>query len=73
MPDARGALRRVLGVQRELLTTEEVARDYKFPSREAARKFLSRYGRHLVQHRGRIVLIDKRDMDALMDEHRRAA
>lgn len=48
---------------RDLKTTAELVEIYRFPSREACRKFLAY---HRVPHirRGRVLLIDTRDMDA---------
>lgn len=61
---------------RDLRTTAEIAELYRFPSRQACRKWLER---HHVPHlrRGRILLIDTRDVDAACgrawDTHRRSA
>lgn len=48
---------------RDLRTTAEIADLYRFPNRRACRLWLSR---HQVPHirRGRVLLIDTRDMDA---------
>ena len=64
-------LRAILGIgRRELLTTDELVRDYKFPTREAARQFLYRH--HIpYDSRGRVVLVDRRDMDAAIKTCRR--
>jgi hypothetical protein len=60
-------LRQLLGVgRRELLTMEEVARDYQYPSAEAARKALHRHLASCLLHRGRRLLIDRRDLDAYL-------
>lgn len=68
--DVTARLRQVFGVsKRELLTMEEVAADYKFPSAEAARKFVRRYVRW--ERRGRRLLVDRRDFDAAMARMRK--
>lgn len=62
--DVAGRLRQLLGVsKRELLTMEQVAADYRFPSAEAARKFIHRHGVPFLK-RGLRVLVDRRDFDA---------
>ena len=63
-------LRAILGIgRRELLTPEELARDYKFPTAEAARKFLHRH--HVpFDKRGRAILVDRRDVDAAIKNGR---
>ena len=67
--DPARRLRQLLGVGgRELLTTVDVARDYKFPTAEAARKWLGRHAKSFCRHRGRALLIDRRDLDAVIDE-----
>lgn len=64
--DVTTRLRQVLGVsRRELLTMEQVAADYHFPSAEAARKFIHRHDVPCSK-RGRRVLVDRRDFDAAM-------
>lgn len=63
-------LRQLLNVAPgELLRTDQVAEQYAFPSREAARKFVRRYVPHLT--RGRILLVDRRDFVAAMEQHRK--
>lgn len=64
--DVSTRLRQVLGVsRRDLLTMEQVAADYHFPSAEAARKFVHRH--HVpCSKRGRRVLVDRRDFDTAM-------
>lgn len=49
---------------RDLRTTAEIATLYRFPSREAARKWIAR---HQIPHirRGRVLLVDTRDIDAV--------
>lgn len=48
---------------RDLRTTAELTELYRFPSREACRKWLAR---HRVPHlrRGRVLLVDTRDVEA---------
>jgi hypothetical protein len=48
---------------RDLRTTAEIAELYRFPTREAVRKFLRSHGVPYIK-RGRVLLIDTRDMDA---------
>ena len=68
--DGPRRLRQLLGVAPgELLTTDMVARDYAFPSAEAARKYIRRYVPHLT--RGRKLLVDRRDFEASMVKHRK--
>lgn len=52
---------------RDLRTTAEIASIYRFPSREACRKWLVR---HRVPHvrRGRILLVDTRDVEKAFSE-----
>jgi hypothetical protein len=62
--DTAARLRQVLGVgRRELLTTADIARDYKFPSAEAARCFLKRHPQIPIEKRDRTVLVDRRELD----------
>lgn len=65
LQDTAARLRSLLGVgRRELLTMEDVACDYKFPSAEAARKFVRRHLQY--EKRGRRLLVDRRVFDAAM-------
>lgn len=69
--DSQRALRQALGVgAKELLRTDEIAREFRFPSAEAARKFISR---HDVprEYRGRMLLVDRRDFMASMAKARK--
>lgn len=69
--DVTHRLRQLLGVgKRELLTMEDLAADYHFPSAEAARKFVRRYVPYVK--RGRRLLVDRRDFDATMERMRKA-
>jgi hypothetical protein len=71
-PDTARRLRQLLGVgAKDLLRTDDIARDYRFPSADAVRKFLRR---HEVPYltRGRIVLVDRRDFEASMSKTRKA-
>lgn len=47
---------------RDLKTTAELVDLYRFPTREACRMFLRRH-RVPVLRRGRVLLVDTRDMD----------
>lgn len=70
--DSQRGLRQLLGVgAKELLRTDEIAREFRFPSAEAARKFISR---HDVprEYRGRILLVDRRDFLKVMAEIRKS-
>lgn len=69
--DTARRLRQLLGVgAKELLRTDDIARDYRFPSADAVRKFLRR---HEVPYltRGRIVLVDRRDFETSMTKARK--
>lgn len=69
--DGTRRLRELLGVAPgELLRTDEIAKDYKFPSAEAVRNYLRR---HEVPYltRGRIVLVDRRDFEKSMSDARK--
>ena len=56
----------------DLLTTEDVMRDYRFPTRGAARMFIRRWGIPYYQ-RGRVLLVERRDFDEALERcrHRR--
>lgn len=70
--DTARRLRQVLGLgARELLTAEQVAADYHFPTAEAARKWLGRHAKDRLIHRGRRLLIDRRELDAVLDARSR--
>lgn len=52
---------------RELRTTEQLRDIYQFPSIDAVRMWMRRH--HVpFKRRGRIILADLRDVDAVMDE-----
>jgi hypothetical protein len=59
---------------RDLKTTAELADIYRFPTREACRMFLRRHQIPYMR-RGRVLLVDTRDVDAACraawDKHRR--
>lgn len=69
-PVTRDRLEQILGRRRELLTTADIARDYKFPSAEAVRKFLGRHRDIPTLKRDRTVLVDRRDFDAALARYR---
>lgn len=75
LADTSERLKKLLGIGpgRDLMTSFEVARDYKFPSAKAARMWLGRHARHLTKHRGRALVIDRRDLDAVIDDKRKTA
>ena len=69
--DVAGKLREVLGVSStQLLRTDELAREFRFPTPEAVRQYLRR---HQVPYltRGRVVLVDRRDFEASMSKARK--
>lgn len=69
--DRTRRLRELFGIAPgELLRTNEIARDYRFPSPEAVRQYLRR---HEVPYltRGRIVLVDRRDFEKSMSTARK--
>lgn len=64
MNDTASRLRALLGVGgRELLTTTDLVREYKFPSLKAARHFLYRHPQIRIEHRGRTVVVDRREFE----------
>lgn len=70
--DSRRSLRQLLGVAPgELLRTDQIAKDYAFPSPEAVRQYLRRHEVPFLT-RGRIVLVDRRDFERSMTVARKA-
>jgi hypothetical protein len=65
--DPARQLRAILRVgKRELLTTAQIADEWQFPSRESVRHWL-KYWKVPIEKRGRIVLVDRRDIQAVSD------
>lgn len=56
--------------QRELLNMASLAKYLDKPTREAARKWVQR-AQVPPQYVGRLLVVDKRDVDRVMDEERR--
>ncbi len=70
--DSQRHLRQLLGVgaNDQLLRTDEIAREFRFPSPEAVRQYL-RYHEVPYLTRGRVVLVDRRDFVKSMSTARK--